>query len=49
MKYLELKGLCKNCLGCNKLDWLNWQGTYRCKYATATLNIEQIREELKKK
>ncbi len=49
MKYQVLKGLCKNCLGCNRLETPEWTGIYRCKYATADLSIEQIREELKKK
>lgn len=50
MKYQELYGKCKNCLGCNKLDSPEWQGTYRCDYATSEqISIEQMREELKKK
>lgn len=30
MKYPELKGLCKNCLGCNRLEITNYAGTYQC-------------------
>lgn len=35
----ELIGLCKNCIGCNRIEDLNFEGTYKCKYAT----IEQIK------
>lgn len=49
MKYPELIGKCKNCLGCNKLEDKTFKGTYRCNYATSEqITIEQIREELKK-
>lgn len=34
MKYKELKGLCKDCLGCNRLEDPNFVGVYQCKYAT---------------
>lgn len=34
MKYKELKGLCKDCLGCNKLEDPNFLGVYQCEYAT---------------
>lgn len=34
MKYKELKGVCKDCLGCNKLEDPNFVGVYQCKYAT---------------
>lgn len=45
----ELIGLCKNCLGCNRLEDMNFKGTYRCEYATKEqITIEQLREELKK-
>lgn len=26
-----LKGLCKNCLGCNRLELEDFKGTYECK------------------
>ena len=29
-KYPELKGKCKTCLGCNKLEEINFTGYYRC-------------------
>lgn len=32
MKYLELKGICKKCLGCNRLENIDFAGIYRCKY-----------------
>ena len=25
-----LKGICKNCLGCNKLEYTGFQGIYKC-------------------
>lgn len=28
----ELIGLCRNCLGCNRLEDKNFIGTYRCEY-----------------
>ena len=31
MKYQELKGLCKTCLGCNRLESENFVGTTQCK------------------
>ena len=31
MKYKELKGLCKTCLGCNRLEIENYIGTAQCK------------------
>ncbi len=30
MKYKELKGLCKDCLGCITLENPNYIGTYNC-------------------
>ena len=30
MKYQELIGKCKNCLGCNLLELENFKGKYRC-------------------
>ena len=29
-KYPELKGKCKICLGCNKLEEIDFAGYYRC-------------------
>lgn len=44
----ELKGLCNNCLGCNKLEDKNFKGTYKCKYATTKqLSLEEIQKEMK--
>lgn len=49
MKYKELKGLCKNCLGCNRLEDINFEGVYRCEYATdKQIDVEELRKELKK-
>lgn len=48
MKYKELKGLCKNCLGCNRLEDQNFDGVYRCEYATdKQIDVEDLRKELK--
>ena len=42
----ELKGLCKNCIGCNKLELLKFEGVKKCKYATIEqLSIEQMKME----
>ena len=49
MGHRELKGICKNCLGCNRLDDPNFEGVYRCKYATERqIDIEDLRRELKR-
>lgn len=31
-EWSELIGLCKNCLGCNRLEDKTFRGTYRCEY-----------------
>lgn len=33
MKYPELKGVCKTCLGCNKLENPYFTGEKECKYS----------------
>lgn len=49
MKYSQLIGKCANCLGCNRLEDINFRGTYRCEYATSEqIDIEKLREELQK-
>lgn len=30
----ELKGLCKNCLGCIRLESPDFEGVYQCEYAS---------------
>lgn len=30
MKYQEIIGKCKNCIGCNLLELENFKGKYRC-------------------
>lgn len=30
-KYPELRGKCKTCLGCNKLEEKTFRGVYECK------------------
>ena len=45
---MELKGLCKHCLGCNKLEDPNFKGVYRCEYATVKqLSLEEIQKEMR--
>lgn len=46
--YKELKGLCKNCLGCNRLENPDFEGVFRCEYATdKQLNIDELKKEFK--
>lgn len=43
MKYPELTGVCKECLGCNKLENPLFTGVKECEYATVEqLQIEQM-------
>lgn len=45
----ELIGLCKNCLGCNRLENPEFTGVYRCNYATEEqISIDQLKKELRK-
>lgn len=44
MKYPPLTGLCKNCLGCNKLENPLFTGVNECKYARQP--IQEIKEIL---
>lgn len=47
--YKQLKGICKNCLGCNRLEDPNFEEVYRCEYATdKQIDIEDLIKELKK-
>ena len=39
MKYQELKGICKNCLGCSKLENPYFTGVTKCKYSTQPKQI----------
>ena len=44
---MELKGLCKNCLGCNRLEDKTFEGVYRCEYATIKqISWKDLREEV---
>lgn len=36
-----MKGICKNCLGCNRLETDNFEGVEECEYFT----LEQIEIE----
>lgn len=46
---MELKGLCKNCLGCNRLEDKNFEGVYRCEYATTKqISWKDLKEEVLK-
>ena len=43
MKYPELKGKCKTCLGCNRLEDPYFTGTNECEYARQPIQeIKQI-------
>lgn len=43
MKYPELTGICKECLGCNKQENPLFIGVKECEYATVKqLQIEQM-------
>lgn len=42
----ELIGVCKDCLGCNKLENPNFTGVDKCEYCTLEqLSIEQMKME----
>ena len=42
----ELKGVCKNCLGCNRLELSEFEGVEKCEYCTLEqINIEQMKME----
>lgn len=47
----DMRGICKYCIGCLRLEDENFQSKYRCKdFEANQVNWEQlIREELKKK
>lgn len=39
MNYPELKGKCKNCLGCNRLVDQNFIGVDECEYADDPIKV----------
>lgn len=42
----EIKGACKNCLGCNRLELPQFEGVEKCEYCTLEqLSIEQMKME----
>lgn len=45
---MELKGICKYCLGCNKLEDCNYEGINRCKNFATGIDgwQERYRKEL---
>lgn len=44
----DLIGVCRNCLGCNRLEDSNFKGVYRCEYATVEqITWEQVVKEMK--
>ena len=45
MKYPELMNLCKKCIGCNRLEDINFKGIYRCQYYTEEVRNEQILQQ----
>ena len=46
--YKPLYGLCKNCLGCERQYYKDFEGVYRCEYATTKMSAEEIKMEQKK-
>jgi hypothetical protein len=46
MKYKELKGICKNCLGCLRLENPYFTGVTECKYYTQPKQILKPRRFL---
>lgn len=50
MEQIEAKYICKYCLGCNKLEDINFKGLMNCKSFVAGYEnwFEMRREELKK-
>ena len=45
----ELTNLCKNCMGCNKLENPNFTGVDKCKYCTLEqITLEQVKLDLDK-
>ena len=42
MKYPSLTGLCKNCLGCQRLEDPNFSGVYKCRYAEKPEKIKEM-------
>ena len=51
--YKELKGKCKSCIGCNRLEALEFNGIERCEYYTEEEkdngNKQQSKTELREK
>ena len=51
MKYPELINLCKNCIGCQRLEDVNFKGTYKFEYYKNSLslyeNISNKQERIK--
>lgn len=43
--YKELKGKCKSCIGCNRLEALEFNGVERCEYYTEEEEDEIIRTD----
>lgn len=43
MKYPKLIGVCKDCLGCQRLENLNFTGDKNCKYAEKEVEWKQER------
>ena len=46
--YKPLYGLCKDCLGCERQSYKDFEGVYRCESTSATMTAEEIKMEQKK-
>lgn len=42
MKYPPLIGLCKDCLGCQRLEDPNFRGVYKCRYVEKPGKIKEM-------
>lgn len=47
MKYKEIKGLCKKCLGCNQLEDYNFNGKYSCNNFISDKKTKDLKKEVK--
>lgn len=45
MKYPELKGICKKCLGCNQLELETFTGRYKCENYVKGVKNEQVLQQ----
>lgn len=46
MKYPELKGICKTCLGCMRLESPEFKGVWRCDYYKEAKDEQQFSKKM---